>query len=106
MDWGVVTYQVPLKAYPDTYNGKPLCYIALAAQKNYYALYLMGAYGDPKQRRFLEESFASAGKKLDMGKSCVRFKTLDDLPLPAIEKLVGWVPMDKWIATARSARKK
>jgi len=106
IEWGVITYQVPLKKYADTYNGKPLCYAALAAQKNYNALYLMRPYGDPKQRKFLEESFAKAGKKLDMGKSCIRFKTLEDLPLPAIGRLVASTTPDTWIATAKAARKK
>jgi hypothetical protein len=66
----------------------------------------MGAYIDPKQRRFLEEQFAQAGKKLDMGKSCVRFKTLDDLPLPAIGRVVASTPPDRMIAAAKAARKK
>lgn len=106
MNWGLITYQVPLEKYPDTYNGQPLCYAALAAQKHYNTLYLMRPYGDPKQRKFLEESFAKAGKKLDMGKSCIRFKITDDLPLPAIGKLVGSTPPDKWIAAAKAARKR
>ena len=104
--WGAITYEVPLKDYPDTYNGQPLCYAALAAQKNYNALYLMRPYGDPKQRKFLEDSFAKAGKKLDMGKSCIRFKSADDLPLPAIGQLIASTPVDAWIATAKAARKK
>jgi uncharacterized protein YdhG (YjbR/CyaY superfamily) len=106
VDWGMITYQIPLKTYPDTYNGKPLCYIALAAQKNHNALYVMGPYGDPGQRKFLEESFEKAGKKLDMGKSCIRFKTIDDLPLPAVAKVVASTPPEALIATAKSARKR
>jgi hypothetical protein len=104
MNFGMITYQVPLRRYPDTYNGQPLCYAGLAAQKNYNALYLMAPYADAKQRRFLEESFAKAGKKLNMGKSCIRFKTLDDLPLPAIAALVASTPPDTWIAAAKKAR--
>ena len=106
LDWGVITYQVPLKTYSDTYNGKPLCYLALAANKNYNTLHVMGPYGDAKQRKFLEESFAKAGKKLDMGKACIHFKTLDDLPLPAIAKVIAWTPPARLIAAAKSARKK
>jgi hypothetical protein len=104
MNFGMITYQVPLRRYPDTYNGQPLCYAGLAAQKNYNALYLMRPYGDAKQRKFLEESFAKAGKKLNMGKSCIRFKTLEDLPLPAIAALVASTPPDTWIAAAKKAR--
>lgn len=106
LNWGAITYQVPLKKYPDTYNGQPLCYAALSSHKNYCSLYLMRPYGDPDQRRFLEQSFAKAGKKLDMGKSCIRFTTLDDLPLPAIAELIASTPPDRWIAAAQAARKK
>ena len=104
--WGAITYEIPLTRLPDTYNGQPLCYAALAAQKNYYALYLMGPYGDPKQRATLEDAFQKAGKKLDMGKSCVRFKDVDDIPLPAIGKLIASVPAEKWIAMYEASRKK
>ncbi|MGH9176429.1 MAG: DUF1801 domain-containing protein, partial [Vicinamibacterales bacterium] len=86
------------------YNGRPLCYVALAAQKNFNTLYLMRPYADPLQLEFLKDSFAKAGKKLNMGKSCVHFKSLEDLPLPAIGKLVASTSRDQWIATAKAAR--
>jgi hypothetical protein len=106
MTYGLITYQVPLRTYPDTYNGQPLCYAALAAQKNFNTLYLMRPYGDPAQLQELKASFAKAGKKLDMGKSCIHFKSAEDLPLPAIGKLVASTPPKRWIATARAARKR
>ena len=106
VSWGMISYEVPLERYPDTYNRKPLCYVALAAQKNYYALYLMGAYAKPGQAKALEEAFAKAGKKLDMGKSCLRFKTLEDLPLDAIGKIIAGLPPDEMIEYARAARTK
>src|SRR5262245_23390958 len=84
MNWGVCNYEIPLERYPDTYNGQPLTYVALAAQKNHYALYLMCVYGDDKRQGWLRAEFEKAGKKLDMGKSCVRFKRLEDLPLDVI----------------------
>ncbi|HEX6161687.1 MAG TPA: DUF1801 domain-containing protein, partial [Thermoanaerobaculia bacterium] len=81
----------------------PLCYAALAAQKNYYALYLMGCYtGD--QEQILRDGFAKAGKKLDMGKSCVRFKKLEDLPLDVIGKVVASTPPKKFIQQYEAAR--
>ena len=89
MNWGAICYKVPLKVLPDTYNGQPLCYVALAAQKNHNAVYLMNVYGDKKKEAWLREEFKKAGKKLDMGKSCVRFKSLDDIPLPAIAKIIA-----------------
>ena len=57
MNWGAITYEVPLRRHPDTYNGKPLAYACLAAQKNYFALYLLGAYQDPAQAKKLEAAF-------------------------------------------------
>jgi len=95
--YGMICYSVPLSAYPDTYNGQPLCYAALAAQKNYCALYLMGCYGDAAQTTALKDAFKKAGKKLDMGKSCVRFKTLDDLPLDVIGKTIAATPVKAFI---------
>jgi uncharacterized protein YdhG (YjbR/CyaY superfamily) len=106
MNWGVVAYEIPLKVFPDTYNGQPLIYAALAAQKNFNSLYLMLPYGDPKQRRQLEDAFKRAGKKLDMGKSCVHFKTADDLPLDDIGKLIAAVPPAKYIKWYQDTRGK
>ena len=105
LSWGVISYEIPLERYPDTYNKKPLTYVALAAQKNHYALYLMGAYANATQAKALEQAFAKAGKKLDMGKSCLRFKKLDDLPLDAVGKIIASVPPDEMIAYARGARR-
>jgi hypothetical protein len=104
--WGGITYHVPLKTYPNTYNKQPLCYAALAAQKNFNTLYLMGPYGDKGQRKTLEEAFKKAGLKLDMGKSCVHFKTAGDLPLDAIGGLIAAIPADKWIAHYEASRRK
>lgn len=104
MIYGGITYQVPLETLSDTYNGQPLCYAALQAQKHFNTLYLMGAYGSPKQRKQLEDAFKKAGKKLDMGKSCVHFKTAGDLPLPAIGKLIAAIPATKWVAIYRASR--
>ena len=103
---GFVSYQVPLAVYPDTYNKQPLMYAALASQKAHMALYLCAAYGIPAVRTQLEDGFRAAGKKLDMGKSCVRFKKLDDLPLEAIGRSIASTPMERFVAFARSVRKK
>lgn len=104
MIWGAITWSVPLEKLPDTYNGQPLCYVALASQKNYNSLYLMSAYGDPSEKRKLEAGFRKAGKKLDMGKSCVRFRTLDDLPLDLIGDIVAGVTPETYIAAYTKAR--
>jgi hypothetical protein len=106
LNWGMICYEVPLKQYPDTYNGQPLCYTALAAQKNHIALYLMGAYADPAQRKALSDAFKTAGKKLVMGKSCLRFKTIDDLPLEAIGRTIASMPPSVLIRLAETSRKR
>lgn len=100
MGFGMIGYVVPLEDYPDTYNRQPLSYAALAAQKNYYALYL-SCVG---QEQWLRDEFARAGKKLDMGKSCLRFKKLDDLPLDAIGTLIAGTPPAEFIAQYERAR--
>ena len=74
MNWGMITYQVPLETYPDTYNGKPLMYAALAAQKNHMAVYLSGIYADEEARQAFEVKYKATGKRYDVGKSCVRFR--------------------------------
>jgi hypothetical protein len=96
--YGMIAYDIPLEKFPDTYNGQPLCYIGLASQKNHMALYLLSAYGNPEQETYLKDEFKKAGKKLDMGKSCLRFKKLEDLPLDAIANIVASTPPSELIA--------
>jgi hypothetical protein len=102
---GMLMYGVPLSRFPNTYNGHPLCYAALASQKNYMSVYLMTVYGDKKTEQWFRTEFKTRGKKLDMGKSCVRFNTLDDLPLDVIGEAVALVPMEKWISLYEQSRK-
>ena len=106
MNWGMISYEVPLERYPDTYNGQPLGYLALAAQKRHYSLYMTGVYQDPEQEAKLREGFKKAGKKLDMGKSCVRFRKLDDIPLDVVGDLIASTPPDELIARYEESRKK
>ena len=97
MNWGMITYEVPLKRYPDTYNKKPLMYCSLAAQKNHYAVYLMCIYSGSKLLKLLETGYKRAGIKLDVGKCCVRFKNMEGIHLPTIAKLVSACPVEKFI---------
>jgi hypothetical protein len=106
MSWGMINYGLPLSHYPNTYNGQPLAYVALAAQKNYYALYLMGPYMDSEQGKQLADAFKKAGKKMDMGKSCLRFRTLDDLPLDAVGRAIASMPPEALIARYEQAHAK
>ena len=84
MSYGMMGWHVPLEVFPNTYNKQPLAYAGLAAQKNNYSLYLTCAYSDPARAERLRAAAAAMGKKLDMGKSCIRFKRVEDLPLDAI----------------------
>lgn len=104
MNWGMISYEIPRERYPDTYNKQPLAYAGLAAQKNHYALYLMGAYSDPEAERWLRQEFEKAGKKLDMGKSCLRFRSLDQLPLDVIGEVIARTPPEAFIASYEAAR--
>ncbi|MFL5580984.1 MAG: DUF1801 domain-containing protein [Gemmatimonadaceae bacterium] len=104
MGYGMISYGVPLARYPDTYNGQPLCYAALAAQKSHLALYLKCAYGDPERAAWLRAAFERAGKRYDAGKSCIRFQRLEDLPLDAIGEFVAGCSVDRFIAQHEAAR--
>src|SRR5262249_28032401 len=66
INWGMISYEVPFKLYPDPPNGQPLSYLGLAAQKNHFALYAMCVCGGGQRGDWLKEEFAKAGKKLDM----------------------------------------
>jgi hypothetical protein len=106
MRWGMISYEVPLEVEPDTYNGQPLGYAALASQKNHMALYLNGIYADAGLRESFERDYRASGKPFDVGKSCVRFRTPDDLPLDVIGEAIAAVPVSEFVALARSARRR
>jgi hypothetical protein len=106
MNWGMISYEIPLARYPATYNGQPLGYVALAAQKHYYALYLPEVYASPEQQTWLQHAFSKAGKKLDMGKSCLRFRTLNDVPWDVIGQIVANTSPAEYIAKYEAARQK
>ena len=104
MNWGMITYQIPLETYPDTYNKQPLMYAALASQKNYMAVYLMGIYSAEGRRDRFEAAYKATGKRFDVGKSCVRFRKLDDLPLELIGETIASMSVDDVIAALKQAR--
>ena len=89
MQFGMISYVIPLERYPVTYNKQPLMYASLASQKNYMSLYLMNIYGNPQAQQWFREEYQASGKRLDMGKSCVRFKKLEDLPVDLIGKAIA-----------------
>ena len=105
MRWGMINWDVPLEASGPTYNKQPLSYVALAAQKNGYSLYLNCAACSPESVQRLQSAAAAIGRKLDMGKSCIRFKRLDQLPLDAIGREIGSAsPADYLAGIARAKR--
>ena len=106
MQFGMIGYSIPLERYPVTYNGQPLSYVALASQKNHMSLYLMNIYGDDTTRDWFIEQYAARGKKLNMGKACVRFKKLDDLPLDLISQAIALTPVEQYIKGYEAARKR
>jgi hypothetical protein len=100
MQYGMIGYVVPHSIYPAGYHcdpKQPLPFACLASQKNYMSLYLMTVYGQKETEVWFRKEFAAAGKKLDMGKSCVRFKKLDDLPLDVIGKAIARVPVKEYV---------
>lgn len=107
MAYGMIGYVVPLKRYPQGYGEDkktPLPYAGLASQKNHMSLYLMCTYGNKDLDKWFRKAYAASGKKLDMGKGCVRFKKLEDLPLDVVGKVIAKVSVDAFIATYRRAR--
>jgi Domain of unknown function (DU1801) len=105
LQYGVLGYVVPLKVFPSGYlnrKNEPLPYICLASQKNYMSIYMMSVYGDAEAE--FRKEYQATGKRLDMGKCCVRFRKLEDLPLDVIGKAIARYPMKKWIEICVSAK--
>jgi Domain of unknown function (DU1801) len=98
MQYGMIGYYIPLERYSDTYNGQPLAIAALANQKRYISLYLMGIYANEDDAWWFREQWTRSGKRLDMGKSCVRFRKLDDVPLDVVGAAIGRTSAADFIA--------
>jgi hypothetical protein len=105
MQYGMICWIVPTSRLKATYNGQPLCYTALAAQKNFTTLYLMTAYGSKDQYAWLKDQFKKAGKKFDMGKSCLHFKSMDDIVPEAVGKVIASVTPDRYVEIYLESRK-
>lgn len=110
MSYGMIGWAVPLETYPDGYHcapGTPLPFINLASQKNFIALYHMGLYSRPELLDWFVSEFPKySTKKLDMGKSCIRFKKMDDIPFELIAELSRkMIPAD-WINMYESRYKR
>jgi hypothetical protein len=104
MRWGMISWEIPLARYPATHNKQPLGHVALAAQKNHYALYLMGVYAESQDEKDLRQAYARAGRKLDMGKSCLRFRKLDELLAEEVGAIIASMQVDACIAHYEASR--
>lgn len=119
MSYGMIGWSVPHTVYPAGYHcdpKQPLPFAGLASQKNHLSLYLMSLYEGQEEEREFRERWAQSGKKLDMGKCCIRFKKVEDLALDLIGKTVKRTTVKKYVARyeaqllaakqAKAARKK
>lgn len=102
--WGMITWSVPLETFPDTYNREPLAFVALAAQKRHNAIYLMGLYPDSQEAQDFRARWTADGRKLDMGKSCLRYREIADLRLDLLADVVAATPPERLIALHQRAR--
>jgi hypothetical protein len=109
MQYGGIGYSVPHSIYPAGYHcdpKQPLPYCGLASQKNHMALYLGCIYMSPESADWFKKAYAATGKRMDIGKSCVRFRKLDDLPLDVVGEAIAKVPVEKLIAMYESVVKR
>jgi len=107
MQYGMIGYYVPHSLYPAGYHcdpRQPLPFAGLASQKNHMAVYMMCLYGSSDHQKWFAEAWKKTGKKLDMGKSCIRFKKLEELALEVIGEAIRRVPAKKYIAMCAAAR--
>ena len=104
IQYGMIAWYVPLSSLPDTYNGQPLGLAAVANQKHYMSLYLNSVYGDPDTEAWFRQAFAATGRRLDMGKSCVRFRRISDLPLEVIGQTIARADPDVFVARYLAVR--
>lgn len=106
IQYGMIGWYIPHRFYPDGYHcdpKQPVPFLALASQKNYVSLYLMGIYADASERERFERDWAAAGLKLDMGKSCLRFKRLDDISLPILAETLRRMPSSRFLELYEAA---
>ena len=104
MQYGMISYVIPLERYPKTYNKQALAVFSLASQKNYLSLYLMNIYGSPEAQEWFTDRYRASGKKLNMGKACLRFKSLEDLPTGLVGEAVARTSVEDYINIYEAAR--
>ena len=108
MQYGMIGYFVPHSIFPDGYHcdpRQPLPFVGLASQKHHVSLYLMAVYGSEGVQRWFRQAWTQAVGRLDMGKGCVRFRKLDDVPLEVVGEAVARFPVDVYVAQYQEATK-
>lgn len=109
MQYGMIGWYVPHSKFPAGYHcdpQQPLPFVCLASQKNHMALYMGSLYSTADSAEKLQAAWAKTGKKLDMGKSCIRFKKVEDLALDVIKDSIKRMPVKKWIAIYEASRER
>jgi hypothetical protein len=104
MAWGMPGWVVPIPTFPHTYNGRPLAYASLAAQKNYNSLYLMALHSDSAEEAEFARRWRESGRRLEMGKSCLRFRRLEDVDLGILADTIAATPAERFLATYERIR--
>lgn len=110
MSYGMIGYVIPHSLYPDGYHcdpALPLPFMSIASQKNFVAVYHMGVYADKKLYAWFTKEYSKHTKaKPDMGKSCLRFKKVDQIPYKLIGELASKITVKQWIKTYETAFKR
>ncbi len=106
VDFGMITWVVPLERFPDTYNGHPLGYVSLASQKRHLSLYLMGLYSSTEAELDFRARWTAGGRRLDMGKACLRFRSVADLDVPLLQEAIASTPVGDYLALYAAARER
>lgn len=101
--WGMPSYVIPMERSGPTSNGQPLAYVAFAARKQGWSIYLMGLDADSDEDRAFRERWAGA-KKLDLGKSCLRFRRLDDIDVPLVAATIAATSAERFLETCERSR--
>jgi hypothetical protein len=102
MRWGMISYEIPLEVSGETYNKQPLNYVAIASQKNYISVYVLGIYANGDDPLEFRSRWAASGKKLNMGKACVRFKTIEDADLPTLAWAIRRLSARQYLKLAKA----
>jgi hypothetical protein len=104
MSWGMISYEIPMDISGGTYNNQPLVYAAIASQKNHLSLYLMSVYSKPEIEAEFLKLWHKSNKKLDMGKSCLRFRKMEEVSLEAISYAISALELPEYLKIAQEPR--